>query len=280
MKRILLPTDFSDNSWNAIKYALQLFKEQECNFILLNTYTPIIFQYEYMQSSSVQLDIVDAMKETSKKGLKKILGKIKSEFNNPKHVFSQLSSFNTLVLEIDELYRGNTFDMIVMGTKGASGIKRILLGSNTIHVLKNAKCPVLAVPSDFSFESPLEILLPTDLEIDFQEKQIALIIDIATIYHARVNVLHVMNVDDLPKQKETHLKKLESYLKKVAYSFHALKNQSVPEAIMELQIKSRTNLLVMLNNKRSFFENLFFQPIIHQIGFQLTIPFLVIPIRT
>ncbi|MCB0745322.1 MAG: universal stress protein, partial [Ignavibacteriae bacterium] len=124
MKRILLPTDFSNNSWNAIKYALQLFREQECSFILLNTYTPIIFEMEYMYSSSMQMEIVDAMKETSKRELSEILKKIKSEFNNTKHTFSQISSFNTLVLEINELHNKNAIDMIVMGTKGTSGVKR------------------------------------------------------------------------------------------------------------------------------------------------------------
>ena len=48
MKNILLPTDFSENSWNAIKYALQLFKTETCKFYLLNAYTPIIYDVEYV----------------------------------------------------------------------------------------------------------------------------------------------------------------------------------------------------------------------------------------
>ena len=61
-------------------------------------------------------------------------------------------------------------DLIVMGTKGASGLKEVLFGSNTVHVIKNAKCPVLAVPSEFVFESPREILFPSDYEVSFNEK--------------------------------------------------------------------------------------------------------------
>ena len=64
MKRIVLPTDFSDNSWNAIKYALQLFKGQECMFFLVNTYTPLIFQMDYSALDSINYGLVDAMKET------------------------------------------------------------------------------------------------------------------------------------------------------------------------------------------------------------------------
>lgn len=279
MKKILLPTDFSEHSWNAIAYALQLFKKQECHFTLLNTYTPIIFQYEYMQSSSAQLDIVDAMKETSKKGLQRIAKKIKQEFNNPKHTFTQKSAFNMLVLEIEELYKQQTVDLIVMGTKGASGIKRVLLGSNAIHVIKNAKCPIMVVPSDFHFESPLEMLFPTDLEIDFQKKQLQPVIEIASAYHARIHVLHVSNGQKLTAKQETNRKTLEKQLKKVAHLFHIERHKNIPKAIAEFQTKSRINLLVMVNNKHSFFENLFFQPVIKQIGFHLNIPLWVIPTK-
>ena len=49
MKKILLPTDFSDNAWNAIVYALKLYKNQKCKFVLLNTYTPMIYNIDYME---------------------------------------------------------------------------------------------------------------------------------------------------------------------------------------------------------------------------------------
>ena len=52
----------------------------------------------------------------------------------------KISSFNTLTNEIQELHEGNVMDLIVMGTKGASGLKEVLFGSNTVHVIKNAKC--------------------------------------------------------------------------------------------------------------------------------------------
>ena len=58
MKKILLPTDFSDNANNAISYAVQLYKNEKCNFILLNTYTPIIYQVEFLQASSPQLEVL------------------------------------------------------------------------------------------------------------------------------------------------------------------------------------------------------------------------------
>ncbi|WP_296381525.1 universal stress protein [Winogradskyella sp.] len=277
MKKILLPTDFSDNSWNAIKYALQLYKNEKCSFTLLHTYTPIIYQYEYMQASSPQFHVLEAVKESSKRNLEILLQKIETEFKNPNHVFNQLSSFNTLTAEINELYEGQAMDMIIMGTNGASGVKEVLLGSNTVHVLKNAKCPVLAVPNDFSFETPQELLFPSDYEVDFKEKHVKPIIDIASLYNIRINIIHVFNSKELSEKQEQNRIKLENYFKSIAHLFHNVKNENITEAITKFQIKARVNLLVMINNKHSFFENLFFKSTINHIGFHLNVPFLVIP---
>ena len=279
MKKILLPTDFSDNSWNAIQYALQLFEDVACNFVLLNTFTPIIYQYEFAQASAAQFGLIDVMKEASQKGLNVLQKKISSNFNNPKHTFTNISSFNSLMPEIDELCQGNAIDMIVMGTKGASGITGILFGSNTIHVIKNAKCPVLAIPSDYIFETPHEILFPTDYEIEYKAEQLKPIIEIAQNHISRVNILHVFIRNGLTNIQEKNKLLLETSMKKTTYLFHDIKNQNIPEAITNFQLKAHINLLVMINNKHSFFENLFFKSTISQIGFHLNIPLMVIPSR-
>ncbi|WKX76899.1 universal stress protein [Zobellia laminariae] len=72
MKRILLPTDFSDNSFEAIRYALLVFKEIECTFFLLHTYTPPVYQTEYLIGSSGQLGLGDVMRETSQTQLEQL----------------------------------------------------------------------------------------------------------------------------------------------------------------------------------------------------------------
>lgn len=279
MKKILLPTDFSQNSWNSIKYALQLFKEETCKFYLLNTYTPTIYQVEYLLGNPAQYDVPDPVRETSMEKLKILEERINTEFNNSKHSVETMSVFNTLIPEIIEVVEDKGIDYVIMGTKGATGAKEILFGSNTVHVIKNAKCPVLAIPSDFAYESPHEILFPSDYEVNFKDDHIKPIIDIAVLHHSRVNVLNVSYGNELTEIQNTNKKKLEDYFKNNAYFFHSISNQDIPEAISKFQLKKRINLLVMINNKHSFFENLFFKSTINQIGFHLNIPFLVIPSR-
>lgn len=280
MKRILLPTDFSNNSWSAIKYALQLFKNETCTFYLLNTYTPAIYHVEYVLIEPAQFGIYDAVKENSLRQLDEFETRIKKEFNNPKHSVETIAAFNTLVSEIKEVVEKNKIDYVVMGTKGATGAKEILFGTNTVHVFKNVKCPVLAIPDGFDFEAPHEVLFPTDYKIDYKNKHIRPIIDILSFYNSRVNILHATYGYELSEKQETNRKKLETIFKKTTQLFHNVSGQTVAEAIDKFQLRAKVNLLVMINNKHSFFENLFFKNTISQIGFHLNIPFLVIPAKT
>jgi nucleotide-binding universal stress UspA family protein len=276
MRKLLLPTDFSENSWNAIEYALKLFEDENCTFYLLNTYTPRIYKLEYFEAGKAQFGLLDAMKEVSLSGLEEINKKIEERFNNPKHVIAQISSFNTLTDEIKELLNTYEFDAIVMGTKGATGAKEILFGSNTVHIIKSAKCPVLAIPDNFEYEVPREILFPSDYEIDYNKNKLKLVVDIASKHHSRINLLHVATKDKLSKYQHKNKQKVESVFGKNSILFHSIRHQKLSDAINDFQLKYRINLLVMINNKRSFFENLFFKSTISDIGFHLSTPFLVI----
>ena len=276
MKKILLPTDFSKNSLNAIRYAVQLFKNEKCVFYIMNTYTPTIYFVEFLPLSP-ESGMSDVVRVNLLKDLDEIRDKLIAEFHNPNHTFETIAEFNTLVLEIEQIVKERSIDYIVMGTKGATGAKEILFGSNTVHVLKNAKCPVLAIPSEFDFETPHEILFPSDFGIDFVDKHVKPILNIAEAHNSRVNILNVSTGYELTSKQENNKKKLESYFKGTAHVFHSFSYQEVSEAINKFQLKTRVNLLVMINNKHSFFENLFFKSTINQIGFHLNLPFLVIP---
>ncbi|HSP84039.1 MAG TPA: universal stress protein, partial [Gillisia sp.] len=73
MKKILLPTDFSENAFNAIKYAVQLFKKEKCTFFLLNTYTPVLYDSDYiLYSPSSSLSLDEVYKNNSQSGLEKV----------------------------------------------------------------------------------------------------------------------------------------------------------------------------------------------------------------
>ena len=277
MKRIILPTDFSDNAYNAICYAINLFKDDECTFYLLHTYTPAIYQAEYVLHSPGQIGLGDIYQENSLTQLKDLKKKLIAEFNNKKHTFMVHSAFNTLVDEIVETSKNENADMVIMGTQGATGAKEILIGTNTVHVIKKACCPVIAIPPNFKYETPKEILFPTDLGIDYQEEQLKALESLAKQHISRIDILHVSTGYDLNKEQLKNKAKLDGIFDRIAHLFHEMPNQEVITAINNFQQKNKVNLLVMIQNRHSFFERLFLEPVIKKLGFHVTIPFMVIP---
>lgn len=277
MKKIILPTDFSENAYNAIKYAVTLFKDMEATFYLLNIYTPAIYQAEYVIHSPGQIGLGDIYHENSQAQLEESKAKIEKEFKNPKHTFIVHTAFNTLVDEIRNTIKNEDADLVVMGTQGVTGAKEILFGTHTVHVIKKATCPVIAVPSGFAYEIPKEILFPTDYEIDYQKEQLQELTDIAEAHISSIEVIHASSGYELTENQLSNKKKLNYILAKTAHLFHDLRNQGVIEAINDFQMKKRMNLLVMIQNKHTFLERLFIEPVIKKIGFHVNIPFMVIP---
>lgn len=277
MKKIILPTDFSENSYNAIKYAITLFKDMETTFYLLNAYTPAIYQAEYVLHSPGQIGLGDVLQENSLKQLAELMKELENEYKNPKHIFVPHSAFNVLVEEVVKTCKNEKADMVIMGTQGATGAKEILFGTNTVHVIKKATCPVIAVPSGFEYENPKEILFPTDYEIDFQKEQLQELLDIAKTHISSIEVIHASSGYELTEKQLNNKKKLNYILAKTAHLFHDLHNQGIIEAINDFQMKKRMNLLVMIQNKHTFLERLFIEPVIKKIGFHVNIPFMVIP---
>lgn len=278
MKNILLPTDFSENSWNAIKYAIQLYEDESCTFHLYHAYTPVVYNIEYVLMAPAQFGMVDAVRDAAKESLSKMLIRIHKEFKgNTNHKFETVARFDTLISGVKAVIEQRDINLIVMGTKGATGAKEILFGSNTVQVFNTIKCPILAIPSNYGYEPPHDLLFPTDLKVSYLNTQINTLQDLAVLHHSRVNVLHVSTDHGLTSVQKENQSQLEAIFKESAYLFHDFKNMDIPDAISEFQVKHKINFLAMINNKHSIFENLFFKNTINQIGFHLNIPFLVIP---
>ncbi len=277
MKRILLPTDFSENAFNAICFALELFKEEQVTFFLLHTYLPPVYHTEYLLHSPAQIGLGDIYQTNSLTELEELKDKLEKKFANPRHTIVAHTAFNTLVDEIREVVNREEIQLIVMGTKGATGAKEILFGSHTVHVIKKATCPILAVPSDFKFEKPKEILFPTDFEVEYSKPMLAMLLEVAEMHLSRIDVLHINRSIELTEFQNENKKQLESLLSGKTHLFHDVSDNEIIPAINEFQLKHKTNLLVMIQNKHTFLERLFIKPVINQIGFHLNIPFLVIP---
>lgn len=275
MKRILLPTDFSENAYNAIRYAVQLFKNIECTFHLMNTYRPPAYHSEFKEYSPPHIDLKDTYHTDSMTNLKKLQERIIAN-GNPNHKFIIHSELNTLVDEVLKTVKNESIDMVIMGTKGATGAKEILFGTSTVHLIKKAKCPVIAIPAHFIYEAPKRILFPTDFEINYRKEQFEQLLDIIDLNESKVNILHVRNGYELSEEKLVNKSKLEHMMRSQT-KFNEVPDMEIIKAINDFISMERTNFLVMIRNKHTFIEHLFIEPVIKKIGFHISIPFMVLP---
>jgi nucleotide-binding universal stress UspA family protein len=279
MKRILLPTDFSENAYNAISYAVQLYKDIKCKFYILHTYTPVSISAGRMVDNYSSFDLQDITKETAERKLKGIEDRLKTEFNNANHTFITMVSFNTLTSEMVEVVKKKEIEFVIMGTKGATGAKEIFIGSNTMQTIKNLKCPVIAIPSGFKYEKPSEILFPTDYKIHKANKYLSLIKELCENNNNN-SKLHILNVSQdisLKEKQEQTETFLDDFFKETIHLFHNTENEDLLKAIITFKKTYKINFLIMVHNEHNLFENLFFKPVVNQMVYHTNIPFLVIP---
>ncbi|MEC7263717.1 MAG: universal stress protein [Bacteroidota bacterium] len=278
MKTILLPTDFSRNAWNAIAYALHFFRDEKCKFYVLNTYTPAFYRMDYLLGGPAMSAIPDFGLNISMEGLENTLKRIHKEFKNPNHQFESVSYFNTLPDEIREFSERKKVDMVVMGTQGATGAKEFFLGSNTVHVLRKANVPVLAVPHAFEFKPIRNILLPTGYESNYKLAELKPLIETVGKFHARLHVLHALEdyeLTVLQKDNKHHLEKIFKSLNDVVYIDSS--GEYMPNVIHSYIEKNQIDLVVMMNRKHTFLEQLLLKHHVDVMGYHSQIPFLVLP---
>ena len=273
-RKILIPTDFSDNSWSAIGYALKLYANEECTFFLLNSTT-----IKASTLSNLSNKLLETMKDDAMKELLEIKDLVEINNENANHDFQIILSSEDLKKAIKNAIKEWNIDLIIMGTKGATGAKEFFFGSNTVHIIKSIKdCPVLVVPDEYDFVVPSQIAFPTDYNRYYDIKEIKPLMQLADLYNSKIRIVHINEEEELNDVQDYNLFELQSYLIEYENSFHwmpkyAKKAVEINDFIAELGI----DILAMVNNKHSFIEKILREPVIKKIGFQPKIPFLVIP---
>ncbi|TDN87274.1 nucleotide-binding universal stress UspA family protein [Salegentibacter sp. 24] len=246
MKKILLPTDFSLNAYNAIKYGIQLFHKEKCEFYLLNTYTPALYNFEYIVSTN--LSIEEVYTKNSEKGLSKVLKRIKKEFPNDKHTYNIIPAFNTLTEEIKFQVKEKGINFVIMGTQGASRSNKYVIGTQTVHAIKSNICPLLAIPSKFKYTLPKNILFATDYENFEIQTYLPPLKEIAKKSQATIHILHMIEKAPLKPEQVDAKNQLISYFKNIPHYFYELKQETVVKAINQFRKEKSIDLLAMVGS--------------------------------
>jgi nucleotide-binding universal stress UspA family protein len=275
--RILLPTDFSKNSWHAINYALKLFKHDYCDFYLLNVFSTssnIIDSFVDMEPGSV---FYETAKFQSEAELAKVLDMIAlKNSNNSKHHFESISTFNNVVEAIKCIVEEKDIEMIIMGTKGKTDSRKVIYGSTALNIMEKVRnCPVIVVPEKALKKLPKEIVFPTSYKIPIKKRELNHLLGIAKKCGASIEILHISEEDALDKRQVSNKNLLVEYLEGINHCFHTLSQMELSSAI-NCFIESRgSDMVAFINTKHIFFSSLFTQPLVKELAYNSRVPILV-----
>lgn len=280
MKRILLPTDFSRNSVNAIDYSQFLFEKEMCIFYFLNASQvgPSGLSEKYNKERETRLYKITV--QESRQKLNDLVQVIRASNTNLKHSFESLPITDLLLNAIGRNVIDKNIDYIFMGTKGASGINEIFMGSNTVNVIKNINfCPLVTVPEAYDYDIPDEILFATDFEHFYETVELTPLIDIVKLWNSALVVVHINKEKELSEFQIKSKEMLKRKLKGITYRFQDVEMSSSISSIINHLAKQNSNIgmVSLLNRKHGFFRKLIREPVVKKVAFKSLVPFLVLP---
>ncbi|GLU45317.1 universal stress protein [Allomuricauda sp. NBRC 101325] len=276
-KRVLLPSDYSENALNAIRYAMDLYQNVRCDFYILHVFQSSGYTLESMRVPETGEPYFEAAKLKAEQGMDKLMEMIKLHPENHKHKFHTIITFNSLTEAVRNLVDQKDIDLIIMGTKGITESKARIFGTHTVHIMEHIKdCPVIAVPNYYRFEPPKEIVFPTDFKTAFKEKEINHLKEITKLYEAKINVLHLTKDDQpiLNKKQETNKQLLQDILQGVDFEIHFVQAKHVAKGIEDFVIDNGGNMVVFINRKHLFFGSILSNPLVKEIGYDPQVPIL------
>ncbi|MDY8134938.1 universal stress protein [Aquimarina sp. 2201CG5-10] len=276
-KNILIPTDFSENSWNAIVYALSFFKKVNCNVYILHVSSNEEITGAGVSLYDPKLMVITPVTHNQREQMSSFLKRIERLTLNTKHHFFPIYESLFFVDAVRKQVKEKSIDYIVMGTKGASGLKEKMVGSNTGDVITKVKCPVLVVPEKASYTLPKEIAFPTDYNLYYKRKILNTINEVITLTNASLRILHVSKKErDLTELQIKNKEFLDDELDNLEHSFHFLSNPDL-EAAVQCFVESRDiDMITMVAKNLNFFQRILFHPTVEKISYHISIPFLVL----
>lgn len=273
MKTILVPTDFSEISHNAIDYAAEMAKQFNATLVLFHAYHVPIVNAEMPMNlpSEVEMErkIIDSLRKIEKNLHSK----------HGKGISVKIICKQGLAADvISEYVIDNNVDLITMGTQGGGFITEKVFGSVTSALIKKSKCPVLTIGKDTKFNGIKNIVLACD----YKETKAAVLRplkELTHLFNSHVYLLHVnQNLEAVPSSKEELERiKLDHLLEGINHSFNYCENEDVIDGLNQFAKEKNADMVAMISREHSLIWNLFHEANTKKMAFHISIPFLSLP---
>lgn len=273
MKKLLVPTDFSDTSKNAARFAVQMAADiQNAKIILIHVSDKITGGSD----GSPLTENDDDRRIILTQALSQLKDELLAVAQAPIEFATEKGS--SLVDTLTRYVRHQAIDMVIMGITGATRLEQIFMGSNTLEMAKESVCPVLIIPPDAKYRKIRNVVLASDF------KEVDTTIPVAPL-KATLDLfkptLHIVNVDsehyvELTDEYKTERAKLEEMLKNYSPEFYFIRQYDFFDAISQFVEDKNIDVIVIVPKDRSFVSGLFKTSHTKKLAYHSHIPIIAI----
>ncbi|WP_299668121.1 universal stress protein [uncultured Polaribacter sp.] len=267
--KVLIPTDFSQLSKIAIQYAIDLNKDIKFDLVLLHFINTNSQPMTRISSRKLE----EAIKIGSKRDMDELIKSIKKENNNNIQISTRIIFGTSMAKEVEVFALKNNVDIICIGTKGATGIKKIIFGSNAASIITNSSLPVLTIPEHASYKGINNIVYSSDLQN--LEEELETIIPFAKLLKSWIHILHIKKENE-DFEEDLHLRERRL---KIIFSYKNIKvkelqSVSIVEGINQYVSDINADMVTMFTHSTSLFEKIFNKSVTQNTAFQTKTPLL------
>lgn len=266
--KLLVPTDFSKPAKTALLYAVHMSKKLQGEITVLWFNSIQSSKKTLTKWKKLEADMIAIAREDAEHFVKEVLAEAKSRIKIEYH-FTSGASFAE---SVDDYAVKNNFDMIVMGTKGATGLKKVVIGSHAAAMIDHSRIPVLVIPEKAAFRPLKKIVYASTLyNVDLEIKTVAAF---AAVFNASLHIVHVSPKFSVAKQDKAFLVDL---IKTAGYSkvvYRNVKGDDVAKALDEYLAESDADMLTVFTHKLDTYEKLFGKSVTRQLAFHAHVPLL------
>lgn len=272
LKKILVPTDYSLNSSEALNAAIAIAEMQGAEVIVLHVYH-MPFADEHMPPSMIK-ELMNAQKERADLDLQTFIEsqQILKQKTIPVEFKTVMGFASEMILDVA---RANNVDLIITGTKGANSMDDKLFGTVTWNIIKNSEIPVLAIPEKSANNTFKNIMIPFE-GTEKDNDTITWLINFAEKNTATVHAVHFLT--DSTNYNKSTIDKLHTrfrkYLDNDMLQLHFLAEKNITEGIRKFAARNNIDMICMVTHHHGLFATIFHMSITRNIALYTQIPLL------
>jgi nucleotide-binding universal stress UspA family protein len=272
MKRIIVPVDFSDVSKNAARYAAAMTNDiPECELLLYHVYESNVRGSD----GSLLSDDSDSMKIVSESALHNLRLELLPLTSS---TIGILAETGELAERLEQLVMRNGLDLVVMGISGANRVEQVLIGSNTLHVVKKDSFPVLVVPPDTQYERIHTVVFASDFKDVLKSTPVLALRNILSIFRPELHVVHID--EDMQAHPGEAFQREKSAMDQVLQGFNPeysfLESHDYIVGISNYVKAKKANLVITVPHRHNFLADLFTTTHTEKLVYHTDVPVLAV----